>query len=389
VTPTLGSPEQGVVTLTVLASESLVSGTLINNTSWLSTPAEQNSDEATTRVVRTGPSLVYLPLVMRNYRLPDLATSTKTAIPDYLNAGEVLTYTIGVQNTGTVAAADVYLHDPMPAGTTYRFGSAEGCAYGANGDSIEWNGRLLGGEVHTCQFEVVADHNASGIITNTATITSSPPQAGHLVAPVIVKDSSRIMVTNGGFETADTAGWYVSGDSPLPAPDVVEANGVITTPIPGSSHLLLLGTSAWCNSPNPGEEGDHRSVASQTIYVPNEPGTRPRLEFWYRILTHDHLILTDRKQGDSLDVYVGGELALRDNYENWPDPLPGCSNLQDSGWRMPDNPWGGQVVTEALMLDEWAGQTVEVRFELWTRWDGWYNTWAYLDGVRVALDPEP
>jgi hypothetical protein len=56
---------------------------------------------------------------------------------------------------------------------------------------------------------------------------------------------------------------------------------------------------------------------------------------------------------------------------------------------MPDTPWGGQVNMESLVLDEWVGQTVEVRFELWTREDGYYNTWAYLDGVRVVLDPQP
>jgi hypothetical protein len=197
------------------------------------------------------------------------------------------------------------------------------------------------------------------------------------------------MVTNGGFETEDTTGWSVGGDEPLPAPSVVEANGVITNPLPDSSHQLLLGTSAWCNAPNPDEQADHYSVATQTVHVPDVPGKIPRLEFWYRIRTYDHLLWTDLKLGDSLDVYVGGELALRDNYDNWPDGLPGCSDLQDSGWRNPDTPWGGTVYTESLKLDEWVDQEVEIRFELWTRWDGWYNTWAYIDGVRVVLDPAP
>ncbi len=390
ITPTLGSPAQGVVMLTVLSSDALISGTLVTNTSWLSATTARLSDEAVTRIVRTGPWLVYLPVVTKNYRPPDLRASTKTANPDSVNAGEVLTYSITVRNTGTAAAADVFLHDPMPTGTSYRLGSAEGCSYSSQEDRIEWNGSVPGGDFHTCQFEVITDHDASGKITNTATITSSPLASGLVIVPVAVQDSSRIMVTNGGFETEDTSGWVVSGDDPLPAPSVVEANGGISNPLPDSSYHLLLGTSAWCNSPNPEEAADHSSVASQTIYVPNEPGTTPRLEFWYRILTYDHLLwTTDLRLGDSLDVYVGGALALRDNFENWPDPLPGCSDLQDSGWRTPDSPWGGDVYIESLILDEWVGQTVEIRFELWTRWDGWYNTWAYIDGVRVALDPEP
>jgi uncharacterized repeat protein (TIGR01451 family) len=335
------------------------------------------------------PWFVYLPLVTKDYSPPDFSVSTKTALPRNLNAGEVLAYTITVENSGTVVASDVYLYDPVPAGSTYRSGSAEGCAYSSLENRIEWNGSLPGGERHTCQFGVVADHDASGAITNTATITSSPLLHGPLIAPVTIQDSSRIMMTNGGFETEDTTGWSVSGDEPLPPPTVVEANGGINNPIPSSHHLLLgASDSEWqCHSPDPGQAGDRSSVASQIIYVPDEPGTTPRLDFWYRIRTFDHLLWTDLRLGDSLDVYVGGELALRDNYDNWPDGLPGCSDRQDSGWRTPDMPWGGTVYTESLMLDEWVGQTVEVRFELWTRWDGYYNTWAYVDGVRVVLDP--
>ena len=86
-TPTLGSPEQGVVTLTVLSSDSVISGTLITNTSWLSVTKARFSDEAVTRIIRTDPWFVYLPVVTKNYRPPDFTASTKAAIPGNVNAG--------------------------------------------------------------------------------------------------------------------------------------------------------------------------------------------------------------------------------------------------------------------------------------------------------------
>ena len=355
----------------------------------MSTASQRAPDMASTRIVRTGPSWIYLPVLARDYLLPDFSASTKAAIPAAVNAGEVLTYSVTVRNTGTAIASDVYLHDPIPAQASYAPGSAEGCDYNPLQLRIEWNGSVPGGESHTCQFAVHADNDASGAITNSATITSPPLPSSHVLVPVTVQASTQIMVTNGGFETEDTTGWNVYGQAPLPAPTVVAATAAITNPILDSSHHLLLGTAAWCDTANPALLGDHSSIATQTIFVPNEPGRIPKLEFWYRIFTYDHLLWTDMRLGDSLDVYVGGELALRDNFENLPDPSPGCENLQDSGWRMPDNPWGGEVVTESLILDDWVGQMVEIRFELWTRWDGYYNTWAYIDGVRVAFELQP
>jgi hypothetical protein len=211
----------------------------------------------------------------------------------------------------------------------------------------------------------------------TTIVSSSLKLKSWVYLPLVLRSE---IVKNGSFETGDTSGWHTQGDGVLPAPTVV-----MTDPHGGDFHLLL-GDPSYCYAPNPAQQGHHISVVSQTAHIPKLTGT-PILTFSYRVFTYDHLTWTGGKTGDSLDVYVGNQLALQDNYENFPLPAPGCDDLQDSGWRTPDDPWGGDVYPDALDLSEWKGTSVELRFELITRWDGYFNTWAYLDEVRVEIIP--
>jgi hypothetical protein len=257
--------------------------------------------------------------------------------------------------------------------------------------TVTVNTDVLSGTTILNRVEITstAQEDANGENNNDTTSTTVVRQPFRVNLPLVVKRYRSVAIVNGGFEMGDTSGWVVSGDAPLPAPQVVS-----TDPKEGSHHLLL-GDDGYCNAPNPGLLGDRASVASQEIFVPDDLVT-PTLTFWYRVVTYDHLTwtpATGNKLGDSFDVYVGGALALRDNYENHPDRAPGCGGLpKDSGWRRPDNPWFGSPPPEShgevhpLVFDltEWSGKWVEVRFELWTRYDGYYNTWAYVDDVQVV-----
>ena len=54
----------------------------------------------------------------------------------------------------------------------------------------------------------------------------------------------------------------------------------------------------------------------------------------------------------------------------------------------PENPRNGQTTgwAEAVVnLDSYKGQTVTFSFRNYSRYDGWYNTYTYLDDVRVVF----
>jgi hypothetical protein len=342
------------------------------------------------------------------------ASIDKSAAPDPgpVTPGTTMTYTlVYTMSKDHLDATEVYITDTLHADVT--FGGVVHQPAGLTGPAstppyLTWyTPGLAAGVTGTIVFTVTVDTDVvSGTtILNRADITSTAQDDAdgsnnhdtastpvirprfwvHL--PLVMRRYQSIAVLNGGFETGDTTGWVVTGDSPLPAPRVVS-----TSPKEGTYHLLL-GNPSYCNAPNPGQEGDHASIASQEILVPTDLVT-PTLTFWYRVFTYDHLTWKNGSTlGDSFDVRVEGDLALRDNFENFPNSSPGCKvPREDSSWRQPDNPWFeegslaslGHLDPSVLDLSEWEGQWVEVRFELWTRVDGYYNTWAYVDDVRVV-----
>jgi uncharacterized repeat protein (TIGR01451 family) len=72
---------------------------------------------------------------------PDLAGSTKTVDKTEALAGETLTYTIALANTGSVIATGVSVVDPIPENTLYVPGSVTGGAtYNPDLNQIEWMG---------------------------------------------------------------------------------------------------------------------------------------------------------------------------------------------------------------------------------------------------------
>jgi len=100
----------------------------------------------------------------------DLST-TKTDDPDSVVAGLVLTYTITVNNAGPSDAQDVLVTDTLPAGVSNPVTS--GCAEDANGVPTCSFGTIAAGASAQYTVTVDVDSGTLGLITNTATVSSS------------------------------------------------------------------------------------------------------------------------------------------------------------------------------------------------------------------------
>jgi len=102
-----------------------------------------------------------------------LPSLTKTVDREEAVPGEVLTYTLTLNNIGATDLAGVSLTDPIPEHTIYVPDSATGGAtYDPILDLIQWSGTLTATTRITFTFQVVIVHPLAGgtVITNTATL---------------------------------------------------------------------------------------------------------------------------------------------------------------------------------------------------------------------------
>lgn len=91
----------------------------------------------------------------------------KTADPAGVAPGGTITYTMVLSNTGTVAANNVVITDPVPTGTTFVVGSVTG----ATGTPPTLNvPSIAAGDTATVTFQVTVDASTLGPITNTAAV---------------------------------------------------------------------------------------------------------------------------------------------------------------------------------------------------------------------------
>jgi len=118
-----------------------------------------------------------------------------------------------------------------------------------------------------------------------------------------------------------------------------------------------------------------RAAVSQRIRVPwAGEAPAPSLSLKYRMWTYDYMNWPNNPQ-DSFDVVVrvdgGGEdLVLRDGVLR----AEGSAELGDQGCK-----------EFTLDLSDYAGKWIRIELANWNRNDNLYNTWTYVDDVRVFL----
>jgi large repetitive protein len=158
------SPDNVVtITFDVVVDPSVIDGTVISNQGFVSAVdagiVDQPSDDPATPTVNdpTRDIVGNLPLL---FAAKDVVLFGDQGTPGVVDPGDVLRYTISVQNSGTIAATGVVLRDAVPANTTYV------------ADSTLLNGLPVG------QPDGGASPLAAGIDISSSDLTPPLPGAG-------------------------------------------------------------------------------------------------------------------------------------------------------------------------------------------------------------------
>jgi len=155
-------------------------------------------------------------------------------------------------------------------------------------------------------------------------------------------------LNNGGFETGDLTAWTAGGPG----------DHKVDTQVPHTgNYSALIGFREHGNVAN---GYDH---IYQTIKVPS--GKESELSFNYRFYSYDYC---------NYDFFT---MHIRDENGNvLVTPVNRClggNGLEDTGW------------TEVKYnLTQYAGQKIQMYFEVSNRYDTAYNSWAYIDDVSVT-----
>ncbi len=184
--------------------------------------------------------------------------------------------------------------------------------------------------------------------------------------PLVVRayDASIPFAVFDGFETGTFAGWKTSGA--LPA-------SIVTSPLPpgGGTYAALLGSPGYgCGDSSTVPIG--QASIQAYAYVPGS-GT-PYLRFDYRVRSYDTVRSSAGEWWDRLEVRVNDDVLAR-----YGDPDPGnlsCSNLYDTGWKQAE-----------FNLSSYKNSTVLLTFFNENHKDRFWNTYSYLDNIRIEVGP--
>src|SRR5258706_392956 len=170
----LANGAMATFTLTVNVPVTVTDGTvLVNNVNVSTGSFDTNSANNTAQVSTTVIGVT------------DLAVSKSG--PGSVNAGSNLTYTIAVTNSGASAATSAALSDAIPANVTFvSEGQNSGPAASCSNPSVGGTGTitctwasLAGGANATFTVVVHVPGNATGSVTNTATVSSTTGDTNH------------------------------------------------------------------------------------------------------------------------------------------------------------------------------------------------------------------
>ena len=299
------------ITFDVVVDPAVIDGTVISNQGFVSAVAagitDQPSDDPTTPVLNdpTRDIVGALPLLYAEKRV---MLQGDQGSPGIVDPGDVLRYTITVQNTGSIPATDLVLSDAVPANTTYVANTTllNGAPYAQpdGGTSPLVAGIQIGtlapGATAVVQFDLrVNDGTPSGtVISNQAVVGSlelpdlltdgdGNPATGPEPTVVVVGDVQRlaivkeVSVVGGGAAVAGAQLEYVvrvTNVASVPATNVVIRDDLDATQ---AGYLLYVDGSATMNGSAAGVSFAGTTITAD-FYAVNgalEPGQTVVLRF--------------------------------------------------------------------------------------------------------------
>jgi hypothetical protein len=219
-----------------------------------------------------------------------------------------------------------------------------------------------GGVVNTTTFTVTLIHEGDPYlevaVKDMAVVREQEPQFVYVYLPLVMRAYAPPL-TNGNFSQG-LAGWTVSG---------VLGASAAADPSNADNPVALLGDPRYlCAAGVPLGYARLR----QFFFAPSASvGKSMHLVLRYRIFTNDlNRSITDKY--DTFDVFVNGVLKLRDANAN--EAFFAYCNVApyDLGWR-----------TGTIDLGA-GGLLVDLSLEVHNRSDNWYNTYVYVDDVRLV-----
>jgi uncharacterized repeat protein (TIGR01451 family) len=194
----LAAGESGSVQMTVLVDSPLPNGTIITNGSY-SIDSNETAPVNGVAESTTITSGAVLSVVMADS-------------PDPVDAGGLLTYTLGFANTGNADATGVVLTDVVPADTTFASATSGGTL---SGSTVTWSlGSLAAGDSGTVQVTVSVDTP----LPNGTTITNDSCSI----------DSSETAPVSGAAVTTTVTSAPALSVNKTDGPDPVAAGGTLT-----------------------------------------------------------------------------------------------------------------------------------------------------------------
>jgi hypothetical protein len=185
----------------------------------------------------------------------------------------------------------------------------------------------------------------------------------NLYLPVIFKnfEPAAAPLTNGGFETGSFTPWSSAG----PGGPMVAS--VVANPAPGcfsGNFTARLGT--------PGKLSDNtipigEASFEQRFHIP--PGAS-QLTFNYQVFSYDII------KGINTDRYY-------DRFEATVDGNPVLTSGNPAGSTNGQTLWQSGCKTKSINISAFAGKNITLKFSVYNLNFPSYNTWAYVDNVRV------